>query len=172
MSQWFLVQTKPKQEVRAQENLEHRGLKAFCPQILVEKIYKGQRKISREVLFPNYLFVNFDQALVSTVSVNHTRGVRKLVSFGNYPAQIPERLIEQLKARVDHNNHSPISSLPEQGDRLQILEGPFRGLNAIFSQIDGDSRALVLITILSQKVKAVLPLSSLNYSKKSTVKVV
>ena len=77
---------------------------------------------------------------MSSVSVNHTRGVRKLVSFGNYPAQIPERLIEQLKARVDHNNLSPISSLPEQGDRLQILEGPFRGLNAIFSQIDGDSR--------------------------------
>ena len=172
MSQWFLVQTKPKQEVRALENLEQQGLKAFCPQILVEKIRRGQRKVSKEVLFPNYLFVNFDQALVSAVSINHTRGVNKLVSFGHYPTQIPERFIQQLKERMDLNNHSPISSLPEQGDRLQILEGPFRGLNAIFSQIDGDSRAVVLITILSQKVKAVLPLSSLNCSKKSTVKVV
>ena len=26
MSQWFLVQTKPKQEVRALENLERQGL--------------------------------------------------------------------------------------------------------------------------------------------------
>ena len=57
MSEWFLVQTKPKQEVRALENLERQGLKAFCPQILVEKIRRGQRKVSKEVLFPNYLLL-------------------------------------------------------------------------------------------------------------------
>ena len=172
MNQWFLVQTKPKQEVRALENLERQGLNTFCPQILVEKLSRGKRKISKEVLFPNYLFVNFDQALVSALSINHTRGVSKLVSFGSYPTQIPERLIQQLQERVNHNNSNPISNLPEPGDRLQVLEGPFRGLNAIFSQVDGDSRAVVLITILSQKVKAVLPLSNLNHSKKSTVKYV
>jgi transcriptional antiterminator RfaH len=55
-----------------------------------------------------------------------------------------------------------ITELPEKGERLEVLDGPFRGLNAIFSQIDGDSRAIVLITILSQKVKAVLPLRSLG----------
>lgn len=172
MSQWFLVHTKPKQEVRALENLKRQGFSAFCPQILVETLYRGQRKISKEALFPNYLFINFDETIVSAMSINHTRGVNKLVSFGNYPTQVPESLIQQLQERVQQNSDKPISNLPEQGGRLQILEGPFRGLNAIFSQIDGDSRAVVLITILSQKVKAVLPLSSLNYSKKSTVKVV
>ena len=94
-----------------------------------------------------------------------------MVSFGHYPTQIPERLIQHLQS-VYLNNHSPISNLPEPGDRLQVLEGPFRGLNAIFSQVDGDSRAVVLITILSQKVKAVLPLSNLKHSKKSTVKII
>jgi transcriptional antiterminator RfaH len=55
-----------------------------------------------------------------------------------------------------------ITELPKKGDKLEVLDGPFRGLNAIFSQIDGDSRAIVLITILSQKVKAVMPLRSLG----------
>jgi transcriptional antiterminator RfaH len=59
-----------------------------------------------------------------------------------------------------------ITELPEKGETLEVLDGPFRGLNAIFSQIDGDSRAIVLITILSQKVKAVLPLHSLTRAKK------
>jgi transcriptional antiterminator RfaH len=54
-----------------------------------------------------------------------------------------------------------ITELPEKGEKLEVLDGPFRGLNAVFSQIDGDSRAIVLITILSQKVRAVLPLRSL-----------
>jgi len=45
---------------------------------------------------------------------------------------------------------------------MEIIEGPFRGLNAVFSQPDGNSRALVLVTMLNQQVKASLPFSSLT----------
>ncbi len=170
MGSWFLVQTKPKQEVRAVENLERQGFKAFCPQVFVEKLYRGKRKVSREVLFPNYLFVNFDQAVVPAMSVNYTRGVNRIVSFGDMPTEIPELLINQLQERVDQNADNLIKDMPVAGDQLQILEGPFRGLNAVFSQIDGDSRAVVLITILSQKVRAVLPFASLSRVDKSSVR--
>jgi transcriptional antiterminator RfaH len=169
---WFLVQTKPKQEDRAVENLELQGVNVFCPKVFVEKLSRGKRKISKEVLFPNYLFVKFDQDNVSALSVNYTRGVNRIISFGNKPSAVPDDLIAQLKQRVDQNNDSMITDLPEKGEQLQVLDGPFRGLNAIFSQIDGDSRAIVLITILSQKVKAVLPLASLSRSEKSSVRMV
>jgi transcriptional antiterminator RfaH len=161
MKGWFLVQTKPQQETRALENLQQQGVNAFCPQVLVEKLSRGKRKVSKEVLFPNYLFVEFDQEAVSALSINYTRGVNRIVSFGNVPSQVPDQLISQLKERIDQSDQSMITELPEKGENLEVLDGPFRGLNAIFSQIDGDSRAIVLITILSQKVKAVLPLSSL-----------
>ena len=160
MKGWFLVQTKPQQESRALENLQQQGVNAFCPRVLVEKLSKGKRKVSKEVLFPNYLFVEIDQEAVSALSINYTRGVNRIVSFGNNPSQVPDQLILQLKERIDLSE-SMITELPKKGENLEVLDGPFRGLNAIFSQIDGDSRALVLITILSQKVKAVLPLSSL-----------
>ena len=116
--------------------------------------------------------MQFDQDNVSAHSVNYTRGVNRIITFGNKPSAVPAELIAQLKDRVDQNNDSVITDLPKEGDQLQILEGPFRGLNAIFSQIDGDSRAIVLITILSQKVRAVLPLTSLNRSDKSTLRVI
>jgi transcriptional antiterminator RfaH len=169
---WFLVQTKPKQEDRAVENLELQGVNAFCPKVFVEKLSRGKRKVTKEVLFPNYLFVQIDQDNVSALSVNYTRGVNRIISFGNKPSAVPDELIAQLKQRVDQNNNSMITDLPEQGEQLQVLDGPFRGLNAIFSQIDGDSRAIVLITILSQKVKAVLPLASLSRSDNSSVRMV
>jgi len=172
MSSWFLVQTKPKQEGRALENLERQGVRAFCPEVFVEKLYRGKRKVSKEVLFPNYVFVKFDQARVSAMSVSYTRGVSRIVSFGDVPTQVPEQLIDQLQERVDQNSHSLITDLPVRGDQLQILEGPFRGLNAVFSQLDGDSRAVVLITILSQKVRAVLPFASLGRDNKSAVRVI
>ncbi|MGB2533172.1 MAG: transcription/translation regulatory transformer protein RfaH [Porticoccaceae bacterium] len=161
MKGWFLVQTKPQQETRALENLQQQGVNAFCPQVLVEKLSRGKRKVSKEVLFPNYLFVEFDQEAVSALSINYTRGVNRIVSFGNVPSQVPDQLISQLKERIDQSDQNMITEFPEKGENLEVLDGPFRGLNAIFSQIDGDSRAIVLITILSQKVKAVLPLSSL-----------
>ena len=116
--------------------------------------------------------MQFDQDNVSAHSVNYTRGVNRIITFGNKPSAVPAELIAQLKDRVDQNNDSVITDLPKEGDQLQILEGPFRGLNAIFSQIDGDSRAIVLITILSQKVRAVLPLTSLSRSDKSTLRVI
>ena len=172
MSNWFLVQTKPRQEGRALENLERQGIEAFCPKVFVEKLHRGRCKVSREVLFPNYLFVNFDQATVSAMSVNYTRGVNRIVSFGDVPTQVPEQLISQLQERVEKNSDSLITNLPVPGDQLQILEGPFRGLNAIFAQLDGDSRAVVLITMLSQKVRAVLPFNSLSRTDKSTARVI
>ena len=166
MKGWFLVQTKPQQETRALENLQQQGVNAFCPQVLVEKLSRGKRKVSKEALFPSYLFVEFDQEAVSALSINYTRGVNRIVSFGNVPSQVPDQLISQLKERIDQSDQNMITELPEKGENLEVLDGPFRGLNAIFSQIDGDSRAIVLITILSQKVKAVLPLSSLARSGK------
>jgi transcriptional antiterminator RfaH len=162
MRGWFLVQTKPQQETRALENLQQQGVNAFCPQVFVEKLSRGKRKVSKEVLFPSYLFVEFDQEAVSALSINYTRGVNRIVSFGNAPSQIPDQLICQLKERIDQSEQNMITELPEKGEKLEVLDGSFRGLNAIFSQVDGDSRAIVLITILSQKVKAVLPLRSLG----------
>jgi transcriptional antiterminator RfaH len=162
MKSWFLVQTKPQQEMRALENLQQQGVNAFCPQVLVEKLLRGKRKVSKEVLFANYLFVEFDDKAVSALSINYTRGVNRIVSFGNTPSQVPAQLVAQLMEREEQSDQSMITELPEKGENLEILDGPFRGLNAIFSQIDGDSRAIVLITILSQKVRAVMPLRNLS----------
>jgi transcriptional antiterminator RfaH len=45
---------------------------------------------------------------------------------------------------------------------LEILDGPFRGLNGVFSQPDGNSRAIILIKLLNQQVKASMPLRDLK----------
>lgn len=162
MQGWYLIQTKPKQEDRAVVNLELQGVNAFCPKVFVEKIIRGKRKVLKEVLFPNYLFVQFDHDNVSALSINYTRGVNRIISFGNQPSTVPDELIAQLKKRVDQSNDNLISDFPEKGEHLQVLDGPFKGLNAIFSHIEGDFRAAVFLSILKQKVKALLPLEHLK----------
>lgn len=159
---WFLLQTKSKQENRAVENLERQGVNSFCPMMRIEKVSRGSRVVKREALFPGYLFVNFDHESVSSTSIRSTRGVSHFVTCAGAPVKVPETLITQLRQRTDPSNDELVSDLPKPGDSLQVVDGPFRGLNAVFSQPDGDARAIVLINILNQQVSASLPFSSLE----------
>ena len=163
METWFLLQTKSRQEGRAVENLERQGIQCFCPRISIEKLSRGRRKVVDEALFPGYLFVCFDQASVSSTTVRSTRGVSNFVSCARAPVVVPQELIHSLQQRaIEQQDMEEIAGALKAGDQLEVLEGPFRGLNAIFSQPDGDSRAIVLIDLLNQKVKAVMFFASLQ----------
>ncbi|MDG0968260.1 MAG: transcription/translation regulatory transformer protein RfaH [Porticoccaceae bacterium] len=161
-AQWFLLQTKSKQELRAAENLDRQGVVSFCPMVLVEKITRGQRVQSLEVLFPRYLFVRLEDSSISATSVRSTRGVSHFVTSAGTPIAVHKGLVEQLRERVEQNADVVVSSMPKVGEKLQIVDGPFRGLNAVFCQTDGNSRAMVLITMLNQQVKATMSLSNLS----------
>ena len=161
MENWFLLQTKSKQESRAVDNLERQGVNSFCPMMRIEKLSRGSRVVKQEALFPGYLFVNFDQESVSSTTIRSTRGVSHFVTSGGAPVKVPESLISELILRTDPENEETVSSLPSKGDWLQIVDGPFRGLNAVFSQPDGTQRAIVLINLLNQQVSASLPFTSL-----------
>ena len=170
MGNWFLLQTKSRQESRAVENLERQGVDSFCPMIRVEKVSRGNRVVKQEALFPSYLFVNFNQTSVSATTVRSTRGVSHFITCAGSPVMVPDTLIEQLQKRTDPTNAELVSNLPRVGDSLEVIEGPFRGLNAVFSQIDGDQRAVVLINLLNQQVEASIPLSSLTVKDESSDK--
>ncbi len=155
MKGWFLLQTKPRQEQRAIANLERQGVCTLCPYIGVEKLYRGRRVIAREVLFPGYLFINLEYTSSSITAIRSTRGVTRFVAFSGVPVEVPIHLIEQLQ-QTERNPVCNVihSTLPQPGDVLKVLKGPFQGLNVIFFQPDGEQRAIVLINILGQQSKA------------------
>jgi transcriptional antiterminator RfaH len=105
--------------------------------------------------------VQLGELSISATSVRSTRGVSHFVTSGGAPIKVPSNLISQLKERVADASKVVISAIPKLGDKMQIIEGPFKGLNAIFNQPDGTSRAVVLVTLLNQQVKASIAFSSL-----------
>jgi transcriptional antiterminator RfaH len=159
--QWFLLQTKVRQEQRAAENLERQNVVSFCPMIRVEKISRGRRTEVQDVLFPGYLFVQLGESSVSTTAVRSTRGVSHFVTSAGAPIKVPQGLVEQLRNRVTSHAELIMSQLPKSGAKMQVIDGPFKGLNAIFSEPDGNSRAIVMVTLLSQQVKTSMPFVSL-----------
>ena len=159
--QWFLLQTKVKQEQRAAENLERQDVVSFCPMIRVDKISRGRRAEVLDVLFPGYLFVQLGESSVSTTAVRSTRGVSHFVTSAGAPIKVPQGLVEQLRQRVTADADVVMSQLPKSGAKMQIIDGPFKGLNAVFTEPDGNNRAIVMVTLLSQQVKTSMPFVSL-----------
>ena len=159
--EWFLLKTKTRQEKRAIENLQSQYVECYCPEVLVEKIFRGKKSQVIEILFPGYLFVNFRNPVSPIHSVKNTRGVQSFVSFGGTPARVPFALIQELKEKTKPSENLLISNLPKRGDKLKVTDGPFNGMSVIFFQPNGDERAEVLLNMMNQQVKASIQYSNL-----------
>jgi transcriptional antiterminator RfaH len=125
---WLLLQVKPRQELRALENLERQKDECYCPQIKVEKFSRGKRIQAGEALFPGYLFINAQPEIngLSYTSIRSSRGVSKIVGFGAEPIKIPEDLIQEIKRREQLDlTGVNAGDFPQAGDQVEILDGAF-----------------------------------------------
>ena len=149
---WFVVHTKPRQEQLAEEHLARQGFECFLPRTLNPCRRLKRRRV--EPMFPRYLFLRADTAVQNISSVGHTRGVSRLVKFGTRLAQAPEWVVERLKRATDQvSGLVRLAPLPfARGDRVDVFDGPFAGLRAIFQTEDGDSRALLLVQLLGREI--------------------
>ena len=122
--------------------------------LAVEKLRKGAISVIEEPLFPRYLFIHLDvnQSGKSWAPIRSTLGVSRLVTFGNEPTKVEDHLIETLRAQKESLCKQP-QSLFTKNENLLITDGPFTGLEAIYQMHDSESRALVLINLLSKTVQ-------------------
>lgn len=160
--EWFVVHTKPRQEDRARLNLERQGFSCFLPTFAKKKVTKQALEVVREPLFSRYLFIELDTHLSgkSWAPIRSTLGVSKLVSFGNEPARVDHQLINLLRDQENLLAQAPRSPY-QPGDIVEIKEGAFKGVQAIYQMDDGESRAMVLIELLHRPTRMRVPLNQL-----------
>lgn len=158
-AQWYLVQSKPRQEARAEENLRSQFFSCYCPQHSVEKIRHGKRVVIQQPLFPGYLFINLCKLNDSWHSIRSTRGVLRLVTFANQPLPVDDQIVSDLQARLAGTGNK---SLFQEGDRVSIIDGPFKDLDAVFSKTDGEERAIILLSVLHRQHQLKMPLQALR----------
>ena len=151
---WYLIHTKPRQENIALENLQQQGYTCYLPLFNVEKIRRGKFAVVLEALFPRYLFIQLDTALSSQswTPIRSTKGVNRLVAFGGQPVKVDETLVSILKV-AEENQPERLQKMFAAGDKVQLTHGAFAGLEGIYQMADGESRAMVLIEMLSKAVR-------------------
>ena len=151
---WYLIYTKPRQEKVALQNLEQQGYQCYLPLLPKEKLRHGAVALTDEALFPRYLFINLAQDFMakSWSPIRSTKGVSRLVRFGAEPAKIDDTLVDLLKAHEASALGEP-ERLYTVGERVQLTQGPFAGIEGIYQMADGDRRVMVLIELISKPVQ-------------------
>lgn len=154
---WFLIQCRPGQNDRARANLENQDYGCFDPHMDVERLRAGRRQHRREPMFPGYLFIHLALSGESWHGIRSTRGVRRLVHFGNDPARVPEEVINELWHRTaPGTGETGVVPALQPGDRLHIKHGPFADFEGVFEHYDGEERVVVLFNMLHKQHRLTL----------------
>lgn len=158
-SRWYLVQCRPRQELRAEQNLRNQYFSCYCPQHSVEKMRDGKRAVTQQPLFPGYLFINLCKFSDNWHSIRSTRGVLRLVTFAGEPLPVGDEVISDLQERLAKVGSQPLF---REGMPVTLIEGPFKDMNAVFCKADGDERAVILLDLLSRKQRMKVPVRALS----------
>lgn len=153
---WYLVQCKPRQDERAEENLLRQGYACYRPQHSCERIVRGRRQPVVESLFPGYLFIQL-AADGNWAPLRSTRGVNRVIGFGGMPLPVDSSLIAHLQQRTT----TDVKQLLQAGDSVRITAGSFAELDAIFMAMDGEQRVILLLNLLNRPQQISVPLCSI-----------
>lgn len=157
MKNWYLIQTKPKQEKMASQNLINQNFEIYYP--------KTQIKNKVVALFPRYIFIQLDDQNQNLSPIRSTKGVANFVRFGIKFAKVPNYIIDTIKQQESKTIDKLIDlSKFHKGDAIQIQDGALKGQQAIFSHYDGQMRAIVLLKILHQEQQVTLKESEVSYA--------
>jgi transcriptional antiterminator RfaH len=159
---WFCLRSQPKHEHIAAAHLrQFNEIAVFLPRVRFKRATRRGAAWTTEALFPGYFFAQFDWRS-SLRLVQHARGVRGVVHFGERWPAIPDGVIEELRQAVGENELRTIPSEFAPGDAVQIAEGTLCGLCAVVSRVMlGRERVAVLMEFLGRQTMIELPASFL-----------
>ncbi len=156
--EWYLIRTKPGKERWVRDQLSLCLPEVFLPMLKARGMRWGKLATAITPLFPCYLFARFD--LVSSYfEVRYTPGVSGIVSAGTDPLAVPHAIVDELQSRgidsVIEIHEKPFDS----GERVRIVDGPFRGFDAMFERyLSGAERVAILLgAVQNAGLRVVLP---------------
>lgn len=170
---WYLIKVKPREELRAVDNLENQGFEAYCPMF---------PEFGRNTaLFPGYVFLRLSSDdLERYHKIRSTRGVARVVTFNQMyresyerghitspsqsdlqkllPQPIPngEEIIHQVEEIIwilngNKAEEKPRSTLFKEGEQVRINNTLFKHLRSTFIRGINVDRGLILIEFIKNQ---------------------
>jgi len=151
---WYVVYSKPHKEEQAQFHLRMKNLDVFFPRLDLVRVAEKRKRIIP--LFPNYLFVRIHLP-TEFHYVSWSPGVKRIVSFGERPIPLDDRVVSFLKQQTDTEGVIRAHSQLRPGQEVEIRGGPFDGLIAVIQDPpDAKGRVKILLKLLSRQISVKL----------------
>ncbi len=154
---WFVIMSKPNQELKAIKNLQNQNFDIFCPYFEKEIGTTFKPSVVKEFLFPSYIFVKLNLENYNWLKIKYTLGVKKLLSIGSVPSKINKSFVENLIKTSDKDgllSSNFFSFKPKQ--KIVVTKGPFRKIFGEVISLVGNNRVRILLNCVSDYKTLVL----------------
>jgi transcriptional antiterminator RfaH len=160
--EWYLVRTKPGKERWVSDQLSAILPEVFLPMLEARAPRWGRLAWSIMPLFPCYVFAQFDLQ-ARYFDVKYMLGVQGIVSAGCDPLAVPVTVVEEIKNRGVNGVVKIEPGNFDNGERVRVVDGVFRGFEAIFERyLSGAERVAILLSAVEANgLRIVLPSSAL-----------
>ena len=142
---WFVVYTRPQQELKVAEQLSRIGIINYCPTITLLKQYSDRKKKVIKPLLSSYVMVQLEEKERNRVFL--CSGIVRYLFFLGKPAVVPTSQINLMHDNL-HGvyNDVKVTSL-SMGQSHIIKEGPFSGVKGKVVQTDKTKVKLELASL-------------------------
>ena len=125
MKKWFILYTKPNQEIKVANQLKEMNIKSFCPTVTIIRNYSDRKKKIIKPLLPSYVFVNIEEAKRNNVF--SVFGIVRYMFWLGKPAVVRESEIELMKQYLNGLYQSVSLTKFTRVQLYKITDGLFSG---------------------------------------------
>ena len=122
---WFVINTRPLQEIRVADYLNDLGINTYCPTVNLIKQYSDRKKKIKKPLLSSYVMVQLEHSERNRVF--SCPGVIRYLFFLGKPAEVPCAEIDLMKNHLNGVYKEVQSNRLCVGQTHKIQEGPFSG---------------------------------------------
>lgn len=162
---WVVARNKPNQDKIALINLERQNFEFFQPTFKTMSRVQNKFKEIIKPVFPGYIFISINLEEKNWHKINNTRGISRIIVFGNEIPLIHCELIKELQHRFSLNSSPKAVDPFEIGVNAEITNGPFAQLIGKIDEIDADQRIWILLDILGNQTRVSINRLSLNINR-------
>lgn len=160
---WYVITTYVGHENNVKEKLEARTesmgmqdniFRVVIPETTEVEIKDGVKKEKTKKMFPGYVFIEMVMSDEAWYAVRNTPGVTGFIGSSGKgakptplePQEVDHILVNMGMSRVDIDSELKVS------DKVNIIDGPFKGMMGTIDTIDADNNRLtVLIDLFGQE---------------------
>jgi len=161
--EWYVVNTYSGHEYKVKEKLESKiesmGLqdnifRIVIPETKEIEVKNGVQKERQKKMFPGYILVEMNMSDESWYIVRNTPGVTGFIGSSGKGAKPTPLLPQEIDKILSNMGMSRLDASSELaiGDKVNIIDGPFKGMSGSVDTLDLDNNRLnVLIDLFGQE---------------------